>query len=201
MRLELALALVALALPAITDALLFGVTLTTAAGATILAANPVQTAGIIGLGALGAALGAAGIAALQPKPSSTTVIVKRPGRYRYRGRRQAVFGGTTEELTEAFNEIFSEIEKKVMDGCFQRLICDISARPDSESIQLISAVEIATVFNLKPKALAVAKKISAARKIGQTTRDVRACETAYNRCPWTGQRMQQAIQEFQTKYQ
>jgi len=208
--------LFALSLPTITNAFLFGVTLTNAAGTAIAAANPAQTAGIIGLGVLGTALGAAGLAALQPRAPTVTVI---PGRRRpktrgrgrrYRGRRQALFGGadsvTNDGLTEAFNEIFLEIEKKVMDGCFQRLICDISARPEEfkdeegKSFQLISAIEIATLFKLQPKAMAVAKKISAARKIGEAAGDVRACEVTFKKCPWTGTKMQEAIQEFQAKY-
>jgi len=212
MKSELALLFVALSLPAIANAFLFGVTLTNAAGAAIAAANPAQTAGIIGLGALGAALGAAGLAALRPRQPTVTVI---PGRTRgrskgrrYRGRRQAVFGGASsnefDDLTETFNKIFLEIDENVMEGCFQKLICEISARPedfgDGKSFQLLSAIEIATVFKLKPQALAVAKKISAARRLGEAARDVRACAVTYSQCPWTGPKMQQAVQEFQAKY-
>lgn len=203
-------------LPAITNAFLFGVSVTNAAGAVIAAANPAQTAGIIGLGTLGAALGTAALAALQPRPPTVTVIrpsttsTSSKGKYyrRHRGKRQIIGshlgGGTTGELSETFNRIFLEIEAQSMDICFQRLICEIIAGPEvnrkGESFQLINAIEIAMAFRLNAKARAVAQKIASAKGVGKRASSVEACRTTYSQCKWTGPEMQQAIQQFQLSY-
>lgn len=203
-------------LPAITHALLVGVSITNAAGAVIAAANPAQTLGIIGLGALGAGLGAAALSALKPRPPTVTVI--RPstsntgGGYKHyrhhRGRRQPqIFrpsGGTDAELTDTFNQIFLEIEAQSMDICFQRLICEIISGPKVNrtggSYQLIAAIEIAMAFRLEPKAMAVAQKIASAKGVGKSAGDVKICAAKYKQCIWTGAEMQQAIQKFQQNY-
>jgi len=201
-------------LPAITDATI-GVSITNAAGAVIAAANPAQTAGIVGLGLLGTALGAAALAALKPRPPTVTVIRQpsptRGGKYyysRHRGKRQTISfartGGSSSELSEKFNEIFLEIEDTSMDTCFQRLICEIMAGPEDnrmgESYQLIAAIEIAMAFRLSPRAMAVAQRIATGKRVGKAAGDVGVCASTYKQCRWTGLEMQQAIQQFQVKY-
>ena len=79
----------AVTLPKLAECFLFGVQLTNTAGDVFAGANPAQTAGILGLGALGSALGLVALDAVVNRPTPSPVrTVRRPVRYRYRGRRE-----------------------------------------------------------------------------------------------------------------
>jgi len=208
MKLHFACLLLAVSLlPAIANAFLFGVTLTSAAtGAAIAAANPATTAGIIGLGALGASLGAAGLAALQPR-QPTTVIIRRPassGRYYRRGKRQA--GGNGNDLNQVFNSIFNSIEVEELGGCFERLTCDVTADPvtyQGNAFNILAGVEVvhgSPHFDLEPKAKEVVRRIYEARQVGLAAGNVQMCEDTYSQCQWTGEEMNKAVNLFKAKY-
>jgi len=274
MKSGLVLLSVAIALPAISNAFLFGVTITNAAGLTIAAATPVQTAAIIGIGVIGATLAAAaGALAAQllfPPPPAEPVdtgygapidtgygapvdsygapdtgygapvdsygapvetygapAAAAPATYetpapvvdsygapaapaygsnyrrvsKYRQRRQAVQNMAFNNLNQIFDTIFVDIAKSQMEGCFQRLVCDISARPNSfeKNLPIVTGVELAESqsLNLSVKAHKVSHKLLEALKFGKATQDVNACEEVFNQCQWTGGQMDQVIAGLQ----
>jgi len=275
MKSGLVLLSVAIALPAISNAFLFGVTITDAAGLVIAAANPAQTAAIIGIGVIGATLAAAaGALAAQllfpPPPAEpvdtgygapidtgygapvdaygapdtsygapvdsygapvdtgygapaaaapATYETPAPvvdsygapaapaygGNYRrvskYRQRRQAVQNMAFNNLNEIFDTIFVDIAKSNMEGCFQRLVCDISARPNAfeKNLPIVTGVELteSQSLNLSVKAHTVSHKLLEALKFGKATQDVNACEEVFNQCQWTGGQMDQVIAGLQ----
>ena len=80
MKPKLLVVLLTVSLSKLAECFLFGVQLTNTAGDVFAAANPAQTAGIFGLGALGSALGLVALNAVVNPP------VRRPVRYRYRYR-------------------------------------------------------------------------------------------------------------------
>jgi len=205
----------ALALPAVSNAFLFGLTFTNAAGVATLVLNA-QTVGLLSLGVLGATLGLAAVgaisaAALAPPPPPVVVDPVDPapvggyGGYGHHGRRRRQALVTEKfavnDLNQVFDAIFLDIAKNNMDGCFQRLVCDISARPAEfqKNLPIVAGVEMAKSHTLllSPKATSVSQKLLAALEFGKATQDVKACEQVYNQCEWSGEQMNEVISQLQ----
>jgi len=240
MKLALVLLCCAVALPAVTHAFLFGVTITDAAGAVFAATNPAQTGIIVTIGILGASLAfAAGALASQlflppedeleyigyveaedshispyassdlltSSSASASPYSRRAGSYRTllkRSRREEAkdAAGIAEvDVDGVFDTIFVDIHKSKMEGCFERLVCDIAARPGEyqRNIPIIMGVEMIETHSLTSEATLVSRRLVKALKYGQSTQDVRACEETYSKCHWTGQQMDQVISQFDKK--
>jgi len=200
--------LLALASPAPTTAFFFGLQLTNPAGGVIGATNPTQTGILAGLGLAAGTLGALGVAnALNNRPATTTVV-RRPrykgrGRYRNyrRGKRQAEQDlEVTEEInvSEVMESTLSVIKNNGLEGCFQRLFCDISAKPSGfeRDLPIVAGVRLAESLDLSPEASGVAQRLMDAFDVGSNLRNVDSCETRFNQCQWTGQQMDAEIERM-----
>jgi len=205
--------LLALASPAPTTAFFFGLQLTNPAGGVIGATNPTQTGILAGLGLAAGTLGALGVAnALNNRPATTTVV-RRPrykgrGRYRNyrRGKRQAEQDlEVTEEInvSEVMESTLSVIKNNGLEGCFQRLFCDISAKPSGfeRDLPIVAGVRLAESLDLSPEASGVAQRLMDAFDVGSNLRNVDSCETRFNQCQWTGQQMDAEIERMSQEAQ
>merc|ERR1712142_521135 len=188
--------LLALVSPAPTTAFFFGVQLTNPAGGVIGATNPTQTGILAGLGLAGATLGALGVAnALNNRPATTTVV-RRP-RYKYRGRyrnyrrgkrqapaaQQNLDASAEVDVGEIVESTLNVIATNDLEGCFQRLFCDISAKPSGFERDL-------------PIVSGVAQRLMEAFDMGSNLRSVDSCETKYQQCQWTGEQMDAEIERM-----
>jgi len=205
--------LLALASPAPTTAFFFGLQLTNPAGGVIGATNPTQTGILAGLGLAAGTLGALGVAnALNNRPATTTVV-RRPrykgrGRYRNyrRGKRQAEQDlEVTEEInvSEVMESTLGVIKNNGLEGCFQRLFCDISAKPSGfeRDLPIVAGVRLAESLDLSPEASGVAQRLMDAFDVGSSLRNVDSCEIRFNQCQWTGQQMDAEIERMSQEAQ
>jgi len=203
--------ILALASPAPTTAFFFGVQLTNPAGGVIGATNPTQTGILAGLGLAGATLGALGVAnALNNRPATTTVV-RRP-RYKYRGRyrnyrrgkrqaaaaQQNLDASAEVDVGEIVESTLNVIATNDLEGCFQRLFCDISAKPSGfeRDLPIVAGVRLAESLDLSPTASGVAQRLMEAFDMGSNLRSVDSCETKYQQCQWTGEQMDAEIERM-----
>jgi len=216
MKFALVLLCVAVALPAISQAFLFGITLTDAAGVALAAADPTQTGVIVLLGVLGASLAFAGGALasqlLFPAAEEEVVEIDSYGPYKRQGlqqrsnrRRRVKLGAqfrnrrdvsvTEIDINGIMDTIFVDIHKTNMEGCFQRLVCDIAARPAEypKNVPIVNGVQLIDAEFLTNQASSVSRKLMEALKFGQATTDVNACEATFNKCDWSGPQMDKII--------
>jgi len=203
--------LLALASPAPTTAFFFGVQLTDPAGGVIGATDPTATGVLAGLGLAAGTLGALGVAnALRPTPAPVTVV-RRPTRQRYRhrgryyrrGKRQAVGQQDLEvpeevDVSEIMESTLSMIKGNKLEGCFQRLLCDIAAKPSGfeRDLPIVAGVRLAESLELSPTAAGVAERLLEAFDVGSSLGNVESCETMYSQCQWTGEQMDAEIERM-----
>jgi len=217
MKFTIVLLCVAAALPAISQAFLFGVTLTDAAGVALAAATPAQTGVIVTLGVLGAALAFAGgaLASQLFFPAGAEEVevesygpYKRQGGQQYRRRRVKLgaqfrnkrdISVTEIDINGIMDTIFVDIHDSNMEGCFQRLVCDIAARPDDyqKNVPIVNGVQLIDADFLSNKASSVSYKLMEALKFGQSTTDVNVCETTFNKCNLSGPQMDKIISSLE----
>lgn len=187
----------------IAEAFLFGVNLTNTAGTTIAGANPNQTAGILGLGFLTAALGAAIASALGVgrTPATTTVIRGRPTRSRFRGRRST----PAELINEIFddgdillvNQVVSQLDET---HCFHRLMCDMAASgPEkfgNQSANIMTFVKFSEKVPMTSRSAEGGMlKLQRAILFGERVKSVETCEQVYSNCPISGAQMDKLMQQ------
>jgi len=181
----------------IAEAFLFGVNLTDGAGTTIAGANPNQTAGILGLGFLTAALGAAVASALGVgrTPATTTVIrgTRRPTRFR--GRRETPADLINEILDDVdillVNQVVSQLDET---DCFHRLMCDMAASGaegfGKQSANIMTFVKFSDKVPMtSPLAEKGLLKLNRAILFGERVKSVETCERVYSNCPISGAHM------------
>jgi len=102
-------------------------------------------------------------------------------------------------LDEVFNTLLGNIYKGRIEGCFQRLVCDMAARPDDfpQNTPILQGVEMMETHKLNStEATAVSRLLLEAAKFGRNTTDVNECEAAFNDCYWSGQQMDLVISKF-----
>jgi len=205
MKLILTLICAAVALPSIAQAFYFGITLTDAAtGATIQALDAFQTGTVLSVGILGAAF----IFALGSLTSGY------PGSYggggygsqvilgHGRRRRAAMQEEEQLDLDEVFNVLFEDIFKSQTEGCFQRLVCDMAAKPEDykQNSPILMAVEMMEDHGLNSTvATTVSQLLLDAAKLGQDAKDGSMCEAIFNHCHWSGPQMDRIITIFDSK--
>jgi len=203
--------LLALALPAPTTAFFFGVQLTNPAGGVIAATDPTATGVLAGLGLAAGTLGALGVANALNNRQPTTTVVRRP-RYKYRGRyrnyrrgkRQATVAQQDLEaveeidMSEVLEATLNAISANGLEGCFQRLFCDISAKPSGfeRDLPVVAGVRLAESLDISPKANDVAQRLMNAFDVGSGLRNINSCETRFNQCKWTGEQMDLEIERM-----
>ena len=95
--------------------------------------------------------------------------------------------------------IFVDIHDSNMEGCFQRLVCDIAARPDDyqKNVPIVKGVQLIDADILSNKASSVSHKLMEALKFGQSNTDANVCETTFNKCHWSGPQMDKIISSFE----
>ena len=114
------------------------------------------------------------------------------------------------EVNTLLTEAFDGIKQHHIAGCFERLLCDISAQPREfdETRPIKDAVVVSESLVLDPEAKIVSAKLGQAVKYGQTLKasgfGAETCETIYTNCPWTGKTLSEMIAgytRFSEKYQ
>jgi len=205
MKLGLSLVFVAIVLPALSSAFLFGVTLTNTAGATLLALNPTAVGTLATVGVAGAALAGLGALALaRPPRRQTTRVVKtstrRRPKYRHRGRRDSA-AATSVVDSEVYDAIFVDLAENKVDGCFQRLVCDIAASPAGfeKNLPILNGVQLAGELTLSPLGRDVADQLLKAMQFGSDLKSQADCEAVFNRCDWTGADMERVIEDMKNQ--
>jgi len=117
-----------------------------------------------------------------------------------RGKREAEEEVIVEEvdINGIFDTIFVDIGKSKMVGCFERLVCDIAARPEDypENVPIVKGVQLIDAQYLTNEASLVSHKLQDALVFGQNITDVAMCEQTYSNCHWSGQQMDQVISMF-----
>ena len=102
-------------------------------------------------------------------------------------------------VNDAFNNVLSEIDQGNIEGCFQKLLCEGAASPDTFAhiLPILRSVELSTRLNLGSQATAVSRHLLEAIKFGakQTPIGAAVCEQVYNACPWTGKQLYMYITE------
>ena len=102
------------------------------------------------------------------------------------------------DINGIFDTIFVDIGKSKMVGCFERLVCDIAARPEDypENVPIVKGVQLIDAQYLTNEASLVSHKLQDALVFGQNITDVAMCEQTYSNCHWSGQQMDQVISMF-----
>jgi len=117
-----------------------------------------------------------------------------------RGKRAAEEEVIVEEvdINGIFDTIFVDIGKSKMVGCFERLVCDIAARPEDypENVPIVKGVQLIDAQYLTNEASLVSHKLQDALVFGQNITDITMCEQTYSNCHWSGQQMDQVISMF-----
>jgi len=193
--------------PAPSTAFFFGVQLTNPAGGVIGATNPTQTGVLTGLGLAAGTLGALGLAqALKPRPQ-TTVVYRQPQRYnRYhgrtyyrRGKRQAGPQVLEEsQVRQVVENAMQVISSNQLEGCFQRLFCDIAAKPSGfeRDLPIVNGARLAQDLDVSAGAVDISKRLLRAFDVGSELKDVKACEAKFSQCQWTGEQMDKEIERM-----
>jgi len=124
-------------------------------------------------------------------------------RARGRGKREAVSGV---EIKAALENVFSEMVEENTASCFERLMCDMAADPNSDAysqhLPMMVSVQAASTIQLdNSEASKVVEKLNAAIAFGESIAAFRGkgvlCEATYNKCPFTGEKMGFAIAEVE----
>jgi len=202
---------VAVSLPALSSGLLFGVTFTSTAGATLLALTPEAVFGVAAIGAAGAGLAALAGGLLAPvlapapkgkgkgkgKAATKKPVVKHYGRK----KRQT---GAAEPVVSAnalYEKIFADLAEQNMVGCFQRLVCDISARPDgfADDIPILQGLALSEQLELSPASRTVSHQLLKAMKFGEDLREIGQCEGFFSQCEWTGTQLDQIVRDMKNR--
>merc|ERR1712117_954631 len=157
MKLAAVFLFVALSLPAFSSALFLGLAggSTVTIGATSVTATQVALLGLTVVGAklgflAGMALGHAAKAALRGRGRSSS---KRY--YRKHGKRSVE--DEAGEVSMVMNSLMNEIDDGHMDGCFQRLVCEIAAQPDqfADNSDILSGVQLSEGLEMNERALSM----------------------------------------------
>jgi len=207
MKTQMVLLFAAIALPAISNAFFFGITVTSAAGATLLSANAAALGTIATVGIAGAALGGLAAAALRPPAApAVTTVSRQPTttyrKYHHRGRRSTpIIVEVTEQNTgDVYDAVFADLAESGNVECFQRLVCDIAASPNTfqRNIPILEGVKIAEELELSPRGHAVSLQLRKALEFGSALKNVEKCDVVY-KCEWTGAQMDQLIEDMTIK--
>jgi len=105
------------------------------------------------------------------------------------------------------NSIFEAVDKLNYMGCFLRLVCDVASIKSSStddftvqsSTSIVESVKAAQQLQLNEVARRVANDLMEAVRYGEEKGEVSKCESTYDQCQFTGQRMQEATQSIKTK--
>jgi len=126
--------------------------------------------------------------------ASNAVLVRRRGKRDAKQEEQKVELG----IDEVFNKLFGNIHQGRIEGCFQRLVCDMAARPDDfpQNVPILQGVDMMENHALNTEAATVSKLLSEAVHFGRNATDVKECEVVYNDCYWSGQQMDKIISKF-----
>jgi len=202
MKLGLSVLLVAVVLPALSSAFFFGLTLTNTAGATLLALNPTALGTLATVGIAGAALAGLAGAALALPPRPAPAPAPKPTRtyrkYHHRGRRDSA---TPVVDSQVYDAIFVDLAENKVDGCFQRLVCDIAASPVGfeHNLPILDGVRLAGEMDLSPVGSAVANGLLKALQFGSDLKNEAECEAVFNQCEWTGADMDRVIEDMRNQ--
>merc|ERR1719187_692497 len=99
-------------------------------------------------------------------------------------------------MNEILDAVFVDIAHKRIEGCFERLVCDIAARPNGfapQTVPIVTSVKLAESAELSPLAKAVSKRLLKAMHFGSDSKNVGHCEGLFNQCPWSGELMDLVI--------
>ena len=102
-------------------------------------------------------------------------------------------------FNEVMDTLLTDIAKNNMVGCFERLVCDISAAPASfgRNSPIVTGIQMSRGLDgLSPKAAKVSQRLVRAMEFGAELRDLTHCESVFNQCLWNGPQMDAVISKF-----
>jgi len=107
------------------------------------------------------------------------------------------------------NNIFETIEKLNYMGCFRRLVCDVASSAAAnangngaaqQTGSIVDSVEAAQQLELSDTASRVAEDLMEAIRYGEKSKEESGkCETKYDQCQFTSDRMQEVTLAMKTK--
>ena len=102
------------------------------------------------------------------------------------------------DINEVLNLIFEDLEEEKIEGCFQRLVCDIAARPNDykKNAPIVDGLQMVQTRYLSNEASTASRKLLEAVQFGKSAVNVVACEVTYNKCYWSGPQMDSFISKF-----
>merc|ERR1711872_1126636 len=149
---------------------------------------------LVGLGAVGAGLAVAGAAAIATAFRPRRVRYHHKPRYYHRhhyGKREANEEEEEGTVDELMNTILEDINDKHIEGCFQRLLCDITANP--EGFKGNTAIKDAVTMSEK-----LLEAVKVGQKLSKAGFGVKNCEAVFNQCPFSGEVMDQIITQYRS---
>ena len=107
---------------------------------------------------------------------------------------------TEAQLNEVMDGLFSDIVESRTEGCFQRILCEMSAQPaEFKQVAMVRGVEMSENMPLGPRALRAAAQLRAAINMGRDFQrsavGYEYCEKVYNQCLWSGKQIDYIISE------
>jgi len=105
---------------------------------------------------------------------------------------------TKEEL---LTNVFETIGKLKYTGCFQRLVCDISSKPEDfqGTISIVKSVHESQEVELSEDGTAVAASLLEAVKFGELNQNIAYCEKVFDQCQFTGDAMAEVTMTIKEK--
>merc|ERR1712168_416007 len=105
---------------------------------------------------------------------------------------------TKEEL---LTNVFETIGKLKYTGCFQRLVCDISSKPEDfqGTISIVKSVKESQKIELSEEGAAVAASLTEAVNFGELNQNMGYCEKVFDQCQFTGDAMAEVTMTIKEK--
>jgi len=200
MKLAVVVLFVTLSLPAFTSALFLGLSGGSAVtiGATSVTATQVA---LLGLTVVGAKLGFLAGMAIGRALKDARSRGRSSKRYSRRWGKRSV-EDEAEDVSMVMNSLMNEIDDGHLDGCFQRLVCEIAAQPTEfeGNSDILKSVELSSGLEMDQRAVSVSKRLNEALQFGADLKKVYIgadyCEQVFNRCFWSGKQMDFLISEY-----
>merc|ERR1712168_1192104 len=113
---------------------------------------------------------------------------------------EALNNGAADE-EELLTNVFETIGKLKYTGCFQRLVCDISSKPEDfqGTISIVKSVKESQEIELSEEGAAVAASLTEAVNFGELNQNMAYCEKVFDQCQFTGAAMAEVTMTIKEK--
>ena len=104
-------------------------------------------------------------------------------------------------MADLLEATYITMEEQGTTGCFQRLLCEMSAQPAKyeDLAPMTIAIRAGTSMQFTPEVTGVSSKLNQALQYGRVmvtyAGEPNKCEAVFNQCPWSGQKMVDYIRQ------